>query len=198
MPNVTRLFEKGAETFFNKGTNGRWKGVFKAMTWSYSTQRSLSTFHLIARPGMPTGGLLPVSESTYEERLSAWPSGFSGATISRTRCFNSVMSGKRPSSLRDQAMRLPARTVKTPPVPGTSATPPSSSSKVVNSSCAIQAARNSQRHCRQYSISMREAARFCGHGARLLCSARMARERGPSRQARNPNRGPIRCGLCSR
>jgi aryl sulfotransferase len=30
MPNVTRLFEKGAETFFNKGTNGRWKGVFRA------------------------------------------------------------------------------------------------------------------------------------------------------------------------
>lgn len=29
MPNVTQLFDKGAETFFNKGTNGRWKGVFR-------------------------------------------------------------------------------------------------------------------------------------------------------------------------
>ncbi|MFO0991703.1 MAG: sulfotransferase domain-containing protein [Hyphomicrobiales bacterium] len=29
MPNVTQLFDKGAETLFNKGTNGRWKGVFR-------------------------------------------------------------------------------------------------------------------------------------------------------------------------
>ena len=29
MPNVTQLFDKGAETFFNKGTNGRWKGIFR-------------------------------------------------------------------------------------------------------------------------------------------------------------------------
>jgi len=28
MPNVTALFDKGAVSFFNKGTNGRWKGVF--------------------------------------------------------------------------------------------------------------------------------------------------------------------------
>src|SRR2546428_10804651 len=36
-----------------------------------------------------------------------------------------------------------------------SATSPSSASNVVNSSCAIQAARSSQRHCVQYSISTR-------------------------------------------
>lgn len=29
MPNVTQLFDKGSETFFNKGTNGRWKEVFR-------------------------------------------------------------------------------------------------------------------------------------------------------------------------
>ena len=29
MPNVTQLFDKGAETFFNKGTNGRWRGIFR-------------------------------------------------------------------------------------------------------------------------------------------------------------------------
>jgi len=29
MPNVTQLFDKGAETFFNKGTNGRWKSIFR-------------------------------------------------------------------------------------------------------------------------------------------------------------------------
>ena len=42
-----------------------------------------------------------------------------------------------------------------PPVPGINATAPSSVSNVVNTSCAIQAARRSHRHWVQYSISNR-------------------------------------------
>src|SRR6202040_952937 len=47
------------------------------------------------------------------------------------------------------------RISSTPPVPGISATSPISLWNVVRSSCAIQAARSSHRHCVHYSISIR-------------------------------------------
>src|SRR3990172_139066 len=58
-------------------------------------------------------------------------------------------------SFRNQIISSSTRISKIPPVPGTSATSLSSDSKVVKSSCAIQAARISQRHCVQYLISTR-------------------------------------------
>ena len=56
-------------------------------------------------------------------------------------------------SFRDQTGSPSTATLNTPPVPGFSVTPPISSSNVVSSSCAVHAARSSQRHWRQYSIS---------------------------------------------
>src|ERR1017187_4192604 len=86
---------------------------------------------------------------------SEWPRSFPGDTRSRTSCFSSLISGNLPSSCRDQIRAPSTRTSKTPPAPGTRVTPPTSCSKVDNSSCAIQAARNSHRRCVQYSISIR-------------------------------------------
>src|SRR4051795_12605270 len=73
------------------------------------------------------------------------------------RPLSSGSGGKSPSALRDQTVSPSTRTSKTPPVPGTSATSPRSAGNVVSSSCAIQPARSSQRHCVQYSISTRGA-----------------------------------------
>src|SRR5262249_29160025 len=86
---------------------------------------------------------------------SACPSDRPGATQSRTRCFSSLASGKRPCAARDQMVSPSTRTSKTPPLPGCSATSPRSAANVVNNSSAIHAARNSHRHCVQYSISTR-------------------------------------------
>jgi hypothetical protein len=86
---------------------------------------------------------------------SLCPSCFSGAIRSRTSCFSSFDSGNRPSRRREKIVSPSSLTSRMPFVPGTSATSPSSLSKVVNSSCASYAARRSQRHCRQYSISRR-------------------------------------------
>ena len=86
------------------------------------------------------------------------PSGRAGAQEqSRRAAAASALSapGKRPSAARDQTTCSPTRTSKMPPVPGTSATSPSSAWKVVSSSCAVQPARISHRHCVQYSISTR-------------------------------------------
>ena len=86
---------------------------------------------------------------------SLWPRSLLGATRSRTSCFNSLISGKRRWSARDQITAPSTRISKTPPEPGTRATSRISLSNVVSSSCAIHAARNSHRHCVQYSISIR-------------------------------------------
>src|SRR5262249_25231033 len=93
----------------------------------------------------------------YHERtgLSVCPSDRPGATQSRTRCFSSLASGKRPCAARDQMVSPSTRTSKTPPLPGCNATSPRSAAKVVNNSWAIHAARNSHQHCVQYSISTR-------------------------------------------
>jgi hypothetical protein len=61
--------------------------------------------------------------------------------------FDLLDSGKRPRSLRDQTSSSSTRSSKTPPVEsGVSVTEPSSSAKVVNSSCPIQPARRPQPH----------------------------------------------------
>jgi hypothetical protein len=73
---------------------------------------------------------------------------------SRTNCFNSLDSGKRPAWLRANNNSPFNRTSNMPPVPGTKVTALRSPSNVISSSCAIQAARNSHRHCVQYSISI--------------------------------------------
>src|SRR5437899_5928390 len=86
---------------------------------------------------------------------SVCPSDRPGATQSRTRCFSSLASGKRPCAARDQIVSPSTRTSKTPPLPGSNATSPRSAANVVNNSWAIHAARNSHRHCVQYSISTR-------------------------------------------
>src|SRR6266446_5308564 len=86
---------------------------------------------------------------------STCPRARPGATQSRTRCFSSFASGKRPCVARDQMVSPSTRTSKVPPLPGSNATSPSSVANVVNSSWAIHAARNSHRHCVQYSISTR-------------------------------------------
>src|SRR5438093_253337 len=96
----------------------------------------------VAAPGRP-----PSHASLH--LLSEWPRSLPGATRSRTSCFSSLSSGKRPCACRDQRTSSPRRTSNTPPVPGRRATSLSSASKVVKSSWAIQAARRSQRHCVQ-------------------------------------------------
>src|SRR3954454_22589814 len=73
------------------------------------------------------------------------------------RPLSSGSGGKSPSAARDQTVSPSRRTSKTPPEPGTRATSPRSAGNVVSSSCAIQPARSSQRHCVQNSISTRGA-----------------------------------------
>jgi len=97
---------------------------------------------------------------------SEWPRSRSGAMRSRTRRLRWASSGNPPSVERDHSVSPSRRTVKMPPVPGSSATSPSSDWKVVSSSCAIHAARSSQRQRVQYSISSR--------GALLVTSASIA------------------------
>src|SRR5215510_16414591 len=91
------------------------------------------------------------------------------------------MSGKRPSAFRDHSVTLSTRTSKTPPVPGLSATSPISCSNVVNSSCAIQAARSSHRHWVQYSISTRAGSAMPpSYRAPRILSPPLTTGRGPS------------------
>ena len=98
------------------------------------------------------------SYSRCSPERSECPSDLPAATRSRTRCLSSLISGKRFSSARDQTVEPSRRISKTPPVPGIKVMPPSSASKVVSNSWAIQAARNSHRHWVQYSISIRGRA----------------------------------------
>src|SRR6516164_5911744 len=100
----------------------------------------------------PCGANAPqgATSTLWDHGASVCPSERPGATRSRTSCLISLISGKRPRSLRDQMTSSSTRTSKTPPVlSGVSVTEPSSSANVVNSSCAIQPARRPQPHNRQ-------------------------------------------------
>jgi hypothetical protein len=90
-----------------------------------------------------------------ESHRSLCPSCLSGAMRSRTNCLSSFDSGNRPCCRREKMVSPSRRTSKMPLAPGTSATSPNSFANVVNNSCDNHAARNSQRHCVQYSISRR-------------------------------------------
>src|SRR5207249_6836 len=87
------------------------------------------------------------------------------AEISRSQIWQWINAGVefehagKPPSRRSQTASSSTRTTNTPPVPGFSASSVSSASKVVSSSCASQAARGSQRHWVQYSISTRPLIR---------------------------------------
>jgi hypothetical protein len=86
---------------------------------------------------------------SYGFQRSECPRSLLGATRSRTNCFNSFESGKRPWSFFDQITSPSTRTSKMPPVPGMSATSLRSVSKVMSSSSVSHVARNTKRHCAQ-------------------------------------------------
>ncbi len=85
---------------------------------------------------------------------SECPKSFVGAITSLTLCLISLGSGKRPSFFLSHKT-CPLIQIKYLPATsdGLSCKACTSSVKVVSSSCAIQAARNSQPHLGQYSIS---------------------------------------------
>jgi hypothetical protein len=108
---------------------------------------------------------------------SECPKSRPGSIWSRTRCLSSFASGKPPSCSRDQ-MGFPSSRISKIPAsrPGIRVTPPSSASNVLRSSWAIQAARRSQRHLTQYSIST------MGRSMSPLCRAIGGRFRWVDRQ----------------
>ena len=114
------------------------------------------------RPATLTGRTVSGMGATdAAAQLSTCPRSRPGAMRSRRRCFSSLASGKRPSLARDHSTSPSTRTSKMPPSSlGLRDTDSTSASKVLSSSCAIQAARNSQRHPVQYSISMRALMSF--------------------------------------
>jgi len=68
----------------------------------------------------------PASSSTWLTYASEWPSVRPEATTSRTRCFSSFNSGKRPSRARDH-MTSPFRRISNiPPLPGSKSHSPRS------------------------------------------------------------------------
>jgi hypothetical protein len=78
-------------------------------------------------------------------------------------------------SARDQTASSPIRIVKTPPAPGISAISPRSVEKVVRSACAIPRGPQEQRHCVQYSISIRGV--LCMAAVQFSADLKGARQR---------------------
>ena len=98
----------------------------------------------------PRGGTGVLVSGNRVQRRSLCPRLRSGATRSRTGCLSRLSSGKPACSLRStQHVIIQPHREHPAGARDKPATSPRSAGKVVSSSCAVQPARSSQRHCVQ-------------------------------------------------